>query len=289
MKPLKRLTLIVTALLLTWGTARFCHSRTRGFKLSKIAENCPSRSLPDSLAPLPDAFPDRFKFLGRGLQSFAFVSEDNQVVLKLFNNRYQRKIFWFSHLPFCIEKKTYNTQKLKKIAASYELAASELHDETGLLYLHLSPTAHLKKTVTLIDHLGIEHPINLDEFGFVLQKKVSMVYPYLSHLLQKGDLTQAQASIRSLVNLLVSRCKKGIHDNDPLIRTNCGFIDGQAYLIDLGPFSKNASIQDPHYYLREVERITGSLRRWLEHNHPEHLGALQAALQTPPTDETTSR
>ena len=270
--------LLAFAPFLIFGVARFCHHETDGFKLTKIQSNCAHPQRVEA-APLPQdldaTLSQKFTYLGRGKQSFAFLSEDQTTVLKLFNNRYQRKIFWYSLLPFSHKRVTYFQSKLECLSASYELAFEELQRETGLLYLHLSPTSHLGRTVTLIDKLGIAHTIPLDETGFALQKRGILAYTHLSNLMKEGKREEAVQALQSMLDLIISRCKLGIADNDPLIRTNLGFLEKTPFYIDIGPFSKDDKEKDRDTLDPEIIKITTSLRHWLENHHSSLVDTFQ--------------
>lgn len=71
------------------AAARFSHHATAGFRISKIQNNF--FHVQEYGHPFIPQGP--FTYLGRGLQSFAFVSEDGNYVLKIFNNHYQRTLF----------------------------------------------------------------------------------------------------------------------------------------------------------------------------------------------------
>ncbi len=251
------------------GIARFCHYQTAGFKLSKIQDNfCAHREwiAPPLEAGTKAILQGKFTYLGRGLQSFVFLSSDQKYVLKIFNNRYQRKIFWLQFLPGCRGKQLYHWQKLEKTFHSYEIAYQELQAQTGLLYAHLNPTDQLGSTAIVVDKLGIEHPLLLDRIAFLLQKKVDPLYAKLTAWKQQGEIEKAKRGIRALVQLLKDRFDKGIADHDPLLRTNFGFIDEQPFQIDVGAFAKEEPISDPK---EELLRIVASLKDWIQHNYPE--------------------
>lgn len=252
-------------LLLTYSVARFCHHETEGFKISKIAGNCPLAAEPNQQGKEPPSLPilkQKFFYLGRGLQSFAFLSEDQTTVLKIFNNRYQRRIFWTSLLPALESKQRYFQTKLERSANSYRIAQEQLSNETKILYSHLAPTEQLLGSATIVDKLGIEHSIDLDKTGFLLQKRGERAYPYLEKLLANNERENAVMALESLVDLLFARCSKGIADNDPLIRTNIGFLDNRAFYIDAGPFSQSGT--GAKNQRQEISRITASLERWLK-------------------------
>jgi len=278
-KVAKRFLRIVGVLLAIFATARLCHHATRGFCLSKVQSNlCHSRdTTTDQEAAFVDSlFAQKFHFLGRGLQSFVFLSEDGQYVLKLFNNRYQRKIHLFSllsHLPLVStwsqERVHYYQTKLAKTFASYTLAFDAMQEKTGLLYLHLRQTSHLTTPLTVEDPLHICHTLDPNHTGFLIQKKATLVYPTLTTYLEQRDMPAAQQALTSLIELFVWKGRHGIDDNDPLIRTNYGFIDGRAIQIDVGPLSRREKRQNVEEQKAEIEHITTSLKNWLNENAPE--------------------
>lgn len=267
--------------LATLMLARFTHHQTNGFRMSKINSNT---FLEEEFEERPLAFEEseilkgKFTYFGRGLQSFAFLSEDEKYVLKIFNNRIQKKLKFFELLHLETYAKMMKS-KLHKTYESYKIAYQELREETGILYLHLSPTYLLDRTVVLVDKLGIEHTIDLDNTGFLLQKRAILVYPQLEKLLGQGKIEVAKESLSNLLNLFVTKFQKGIADNDPLIRTNYGFIGTSPLQIDVGPFSKNIAMQNPNVYFPELLRITTSLKHWLRERSPELSDYVETYLQ----------
>lgn len=282
---------IVTLLLFSLAaiaTARFCHHQTHGFRLSKIQNNlCPGQHiLHVKNEPLEELLQQKFRYFNRGLQSFVFLSEDGNTILKVFNNRYQRWISVFdllSHIPLCTSwantrKKTQRI-KLENTFKSYQIATEELAQETGILYAHLTPTSHLPSQLQLIDPLNICHTINPNTCGFILQKRATMAYPTFLHLIKIQDLETARMRLRSLVQFLIARCQKGIADKDPLIRTNFGFLEELPIEVDVGPFSKDPTIAQPEVYRKEILRITQSLKNWLNEKEPKLVPILEQELQ----------
>lgn len=274
---IKRLALIVCACLGVWATARFCHHKTKGFRMSKIQNN--TSCLPQSSSPLPSEYKEllnqKFRYLGRGLQSFSFVSEDGETVLKIFNNRYQRRLQWLRLFP-SKEKEEYNKKKWALSFASYALAYQQLKKETALLFFHPSKSTDCPQ-VKIIDPIGIEHPIDLNQYGFALQKKVTMAYPYFSKLAQEKDYARAERAFHSLFELLKGKMEQGIDDKDPLIRTNFGFYNDKAVQVDIGPFSLNSSLTDSDKQREELIKISTPLRHFLENEHPELLPSFYKA------------
>jgi hypothetical protein len=220
----------------------------------------------------PVCLNQKFYYLGRGLQSFVFESEDRTVVLKLFNNRLQRQIFWLALLPPSAWRESQLASRRRKLdaaLASYRIAFEDLREETALLYLHPGSTAALHRPVILVDKLGIEHALDLNSCGFLLQKKAQLVFPFLESLRGAHDAEGAQRALSALLSLLRAKFARGIADNDPLIRTNFGFVEGRPVQIDVGPFSKDSSVRNPLFYKKEYARITASLRAWAAQHYPE--------------------
>jgi len=276
---IKRFLLIALSLMAVWGTARFCHHKTKGFRLSKLTGNttCLPQESPPLSNELKQVLEQNFRYHARGLQSFSFLSEDGKYVLKLFNNRYQKRLFWLGLTPLK-NKKIYNQNKWAKTFTSYQIALDHLQEETGIVYLHPAKSIDCPKT-TLIDPLGIKHPIALNNFGFALQKKATMAYPYFAKCAEEKNLEKARLAFASLFSLLNRKMEQGIDDNDPLIRTNFGFVGDQAIEVDIGPFSYNTALLTSEEKLEEIQRIALPLRHWLENHHPELLPAFYDALE----------
>ena len=274
-------------LLALWGTARLAHHKTDGLRLSKFVNNTPKYLLNFEEGSQEEILPllgQNFTYFGRGLQSFSFLGDDGETVLKLFNNRYQRRISFAHWLPGIYPFKAWKRAlirksefKLNRTFNSYLLAFEQMREETGLLFLHPQRGEGLP-AITLIDKLKISHPFDLNKHAFALQKKADQVYPYLLKLKEEGELTKAQDAVKSLVELLRSKMKAGIGDNDPLIRTNLGFDKGRPMQIDIGPLYLNDALKNPNEQLSELKKITLSMKHWLEAHFPELVETLDEAI-----------
>jgi hypothetical protein len=177
----------------------------------------------------------KFYLKDQGGQSYVFISADEKYVLKFFKDMPRP---W---IPF----KNYQRKKLGKLVRTingYHLAFDRLQQETGLLYLHPSPTAAALPT-TLVDRLHIEHPIDLSSVYFVLQKRATPVSTF-------SESTLAQVS-----ELLQKRASCHIADHDPRLYANLGWIDGQLVFIDPGRFVEDAhaSSELPKKFLEKIQ------------------------------------
>jgi hypothetical protein len=282
------LTVIV---LLSIATARFCHHQTKGFQIVKI-----QNSWDENVCGMPplsteeidfvrSLFAYPFRYLGSGKQSFAFLSDDGTHVIKIFNNSHQCKIALFhilSYIPFfdnwASHKALLFTNKLEKAFESYRIAFEEMQDKTGLLFIHLGKTQELPP-LTLIDALNIQHRLDSNELGFLIQKKAMLVYPALEEMIQFQEIDKAKAALCRLLDLFQWKFRHGICDNDPLIRTNFAILDDEVIQIDVGPLSKDFSTLDPDKMRAEMLRITASLKNWLSDRSPELAIFLDQQLQ----------
>jgi len=284
----KKIFVSVCFLLVVWGTARFCHHKTKGFRIEKVRGNTSSLSSSTIQIARPDQralLNQKFTYFGRGLQSFCFLGEDQTTVLKLFNNRYQKKIQFLQKIPPIGSLKEwkhkrigYLKKKLQMTFESYDLANSLLENEAGILYFHPEEREASLGTLSVTDPLGITHTLDADKLGFVLQKKATLVYPYLASCMAENDEEKAKRAIEKLISLLALKMDRGIADRDPLIRTNFGFIGDEPMQIDIGPFS-----MDPAMNFKkkpELKKITLSLKHWLEENYPPLAPYVDEAIET---------
>lgn len=256
---------------------RFCHEKTEGFSLARIHSNLSyKKEWEVPCEEIPDIFHQKFTFLATGGQVYAFVSEDGKTVLKFFKHHLRRLPLWLRFLPlphkYAQKREATRTKREKKLLRdfqSYKLAYQLLREESGLLYVHLNKSNTLKKKAHIVDKLGIEHTINLDEVEFVLQKKAELTFPYLTKLIEEKHLAKAKKSLDSLCRLLLTLCQKGVYDEDPRIRYNIGFIEEKAMLIDVGRLKIDRQRQDPNVQKTDLIKITAKLSMYLKDNCPE--------------------
>ncbi len=236
---------------------------------------------------LDPIFSQKFHYLGCGGQSFAFVSDDGQYVIKFFKFRLFRQPYHFfltRPLPISLElsrvRKLHRALfKLRRDFTSYKIAFEELLEESGLIYLHLNKGSDLQRNIHIVDKIGIEHAIDLDGIEFALQKRAAPILPRIDEQMAKGDLDAARKSLSAILETLVHRCQKGVFDEDPRLYNNLGFIGGKAIFIDIGRFVRDPSRKAPAVYLADLKRITDkSLRGWLQDKHPALVSILDNEL-----------
>jgi hypothetical protein len=257
-----------------YGTARFCKAQTGKFTVMRITSNLTPRPewetaalSPGEKVQIQQILNQPFSYLSKGVQSFVFASQDGQYVIKFFRHDHLDAPFWLTP-----PKKAKKQDRLHKEFLSYKLAFENLQEQTGLVYLHLNKSKDLHQTLDLVDKLGIHHPIPLDKYEFLVQKRASLLYTALNQMIEENKMPQAKETLSKLVQLLAHRAQKGISDKDPDLVTNFGVIGTDPVQIDVGRFSQRA----PKIDKDEIIRITDPLNKHLMTRCPE----LQQHLKT---------
>jgi hypothetical protein len=161
--------------------------------------------------------------------------------------------------------------KRGRVFTAFKLSFNLVPEETGFLYIHLNRTENLKKILCFCDALGRTHFLNLDDLEFVVQKKADLAYAVLDSLMKKGDIEKAKLAIDRLLSLHIKFYREGLHNRDPNFRSNCGFVDAQAIVIDVGRIVYSEEIKNPKIYKEELRKTTAKFRLYLSTNHPELL------------------
>lgn len=246
---------------------------TQGFKIAKVRLELPFCSEWETKSILSDreAFDilaKPFRYLGKGAQCYAFLSQDEKVVLKIF--RFDQR-----HL-FKHRSKRPTQQKVLRFFEGCLLAGSNAAKETGLLYLHLNQTEGKLPILEARGPLGQSLRLPLDGYRFALQKKAVPLEEGLFIAREEGTLPER---IEMIVALLESRISKGIGNADPSLWRNFGFLEGQAIEFDFGNYRARPDLSDPRRARAELNRYIRPLKAWLEKYGPEYLGDLKTRVE----------
>lgn len=260
---------------------QFCYKKTDGFAHYKILSELTfnpewePRNSNDVPLDLQKILDQPFYYLAKGAQSYVFASKDGETVIKFFRIYHMSPPLWMKALsfpqvlqPLKIRKMIAKKNELNKDFQSYKIAFEEMKEETGLLYLHLNKTSHLKKHLKIYDKIGIAYDLDMDKMEFLIQKKAKLVFPAVDSLMKSEGLDAAKEAICALVQLLLSRCEKGIFDKDPDLNTNFGFLNRQPIQIDIGRFCHEIEAKTATAHQEEILRITDNFRQWLDANYP---------------------
>lgn len=286
---------IITLLLVTafcFGGVRLYFFLTDGFRVGNITYDLVHNPNFDP-RPLEEKEFEKFKslldqpfyYLGKGCQSYAFVSADDQYVIKFFKFQHFRKR-WFDYFTFIPslkmkrEKKWINKQNnLAKLFTRWKTAYENFREETELLYIHFNPTSHLGTHLTLIDKIGITRSIDLDQIAFLVQKKALMLCPAIEEMMQKGKSDAAKDLIEQLYALMLSDYARGYFDTDFALMQNTGVVEGKPIHIDVGLFEFDEKMKEPAAFKDNLCQRMDKFGQWLERSYPELFSVQQNQLK----------
>ena len=242
------------------------HWAKDGFSIHRITVTLPKSSLQlDIDSEIENALQQKYSYLSRGHQCYAFVSEDGNYVLKLPRFDLYNQPFWMRacHLPF-VEglRKAFVADKSHRknfLLNSFQIAFEELKEETGLLYLHLEQTDHWHKTVAIQDRVHRTYSIDLDRTGFLLQKRREILMPVIETAIRNHEKEKAQALLNNFLELIALRAQKGIFNKDPSFSRNFGLDGSQVIQIDVGSFYRPKEGDFAFSFLQ----TTGHVKKWL--------------------------
>lgn len=280
------------ALLTIFALFRVYFYLTDDFRLSNIQYQIdpePSWLTPrlnlEQQTQLSHLLSQKFYYIGKGAQCYAFASEDQCYVLKFFKFKHLRPNIFVRLLPSIPSFKQYKEavsekkkHKLQGVFEGYALAYRENQKESELFYVHLVPTDYLKQFVTVVDKIGIERRINLDEVVFLVQRKGETFRTYLSRQLKEHRLSEAKESIAQILAMYHREYQKGLYDRDHGVMHNTGFVDNRPFHLDVGKFSKDHRMRQVEFYKKDLEHVVWKIDTWVKNNYPHHYATLSAYL-----------
>jgi hypothetical protein len=273
---------------LCWGGNQLYQKKTRFGLLSKFSSPTFTPSEEWEMPPLAfveqeevnKILTQKFTYLARGSQAFAFISEDGKYVLKLFKQHkwHPKNIFGYIPLSFNPYFKDYQLRQKKQemVLSSCRAALLNVKEETGVLYAHLNPTPLQIPEMKLIDKRGKEWVLDLSKSCFLLQKKADLFYPHVEALMAKGDVEGAKYAITSTIALLERFILKGVYENNIILRKNFGFIENEAIQFDIGKFKCDPTRRGDR---NEIRISTKNFHLWIERNYPELLSHFDEKLK----------
>lgn len=225
------------------------HWAKDGFQIARIrsghalaASSVVNRALDDPR--VASALNQSYRYLARGHQAYAFLSDDGQYVLKLPRRDLYVQPFWlrmcaFSFFSSYREQVFTDKEKRRRfIESSLQIAIRELKEETGLLYAHLEATSSLRKKITLRDRLGRTYVVDLDRSLFLIQEKGELLVHKFTQALREGHREEARQILDVFSAAIAFRIHKGIYNKDPMFLKNFAFNGLRGMQIDVGSFYK---------------------------------------------------
>jgi hypothetical protein len=292
----KTLLKIAGAVICTALCARISYyAMTEGFSITRIEAPV---SFPDDLSVQPPSqqtletltsiVRHRFRYLKKGSQAYAFISDDGQYVLKLFKLHHLKSATWLRSVPAfgfvrkyrdsLIERRKY---RINLTLNSYKIAAERLPEECALVYAQVLPSSLYTLPATIQDSVGRTYTIDLAQHGFALQRRSELVIPCFERWIQEEDIEKGKSAIDSLVGLIALRSSKGIQDTDPDLHKNAGLLGGRAIFIDIGGFHECPSMRKTEEMKLDMKKVFSRFSEWLSRRSPELAEHLAHRLESP--------
>jgi hypothetical protein len=275
---LKKVYIFTFAILIVIGIAYFCESQTKGFRLQEILSDIPNNSRwevaplsSESVRNIQAKLQQKFRYLGSGEQSHAFLGEDQKTVLKFFRHNDLSVLKMLKHFPDEVQVKFWNFFKNydpRHVFDSSKLAYEMLQDETGLHYLHINKTKGRFGLVKLNDNSGVAHTVDLDETEFMVQDYCELATVRINAQMKSGNLNAARATVEALFTSIEDWSRRGIHIDNPALKRNIGFCGDRVIMLDVGSLKKRAPVKTPEHFKREIKHVTRELGRWIYKHHP---------------------
>lgn len=272
---------------------RVYYRATDDFRLSNISYPMPPRaewdipSLSSEEQRQLDAILDqKFTYIGKGAQSYAFVSDDGRYVLKFFKFKHLKPSWFVDHLPNLWPLKDYRekeqykkNRKLLSVFNGYRLSYGLHKEEAGLIYVHLNRSDNIKRSVNVVDKIGLARQINLDEVNFVIQEKAETSRKVICNQLAQGDPKRASEYIRKLFDLYRSEYAKGIYDHDHGILHNTGFVGERPIHLDVGKMYRDENIQKTENSLQDLAIVAKKISVKVREDFPAYYEEISSDIE----------
>lgn len=285
---------IILILIFGFILARIYYRITDDFRISNITYELPHHKeweIPKlnekEQADLDSILNQKFYYLGKGSQCYAFSSEDDHYVIKFFKFKHLKPYWLIELAPPFPSFSRYRTQqtarkqrKLHALFEGYRLAYEVYREQSGLVYVHLNKTKKTYKPFTLYDKIGLQRHIDLDNVVFVIQKKGKTTRNVLFEDLSRHDLPAAKDHIRKILDLYAYEYSLGIFDKDHGVLHNTGFLDNIPFRLDVGKLTRNKALQLKEGAINEITQISDKFKEWVKIHYPEYYKELSEDFDT---------
>lgn len=237
---------------------------THGVRLGKCRFEWPFISEWEA-APLPldqekKIFSQPFTYLGKGRQSYVFESRDGRYVLKLFRLG-RSKIMYGRETVRTLRKaiglKVREEKPFEERMAAIFSSCKQIFERgahlSQLVWIHLNPKKGTLPPILLRDRWGRKIWVNPEKDRFVIQRKGEVFFIRLKAQRDRKPMIQAY------LRLLDQLAGQGLSITDPTMGRNFGYLDGEAFLLDVGSIvynPKEAEATKVHFISR--------LEQWME-------------------------
>jgi hypothetical protein len=262
----------------------FCKGLNGNFDVTELLKPSASGSPWDTSSITKDfdinaLLKQKFHYLGKGHQAFAFESDDGQYVLKLFKPHYPHleifgDSFNFTYIPFSrwfyrtIAKKDFD----KRIAddfTSYVNAYNLFKNESLVEYLHLAETKDIKNSIQLFDKLKILRNFDPNTTCFLVQRKVEPLQTTLQKLIKENKTGEIKLVLEKLLHLLARRLESRFYKPTHKFHANFGCVGLEPIQLDIGNLLTPEDLGLVDYTLpTDLTISVKKLKLWLNHHLP---------------------
>lgn len=276
-KLLSRALLLSIFILFCLGLGFGWHQLHSGFNLHKLYCRLPNHPewhisyTEEENAHLREIVGQEFHYLGKGRQSFAFISKDKKHVMKFVRFHLVKPKFWTFFLSKEKQKEHLESRrnKLQAWMESYKLAYEKMKEIGALEYVHLVKTDNLQTQVLLVDSLGRSHLVDLDKSGFIVQKRTDLFYDTVERLIEEKDFLGLKKLLVSYLHSLAYPYQQGLKNKDHSWMDNSGNIGlDEVYEIDVGRIGLNRPAQNKEELLEMLTFYTRPIHSYLESRAP---------------------
>lgn len=278
----QRLIWVVLIATIIFFSSRVYYRLTDDFRIANMTYEMPYK--PDwEIEPLTfqerqnlhDILNQPFYYIGKGAQSYAFISENKEYVIKFFKFKHLKPNWLEKTLPnislfdaYKINKGLKKTRQIEGTYNGYKLAYNVHRDESGLVYIHLNKSNDLDETVTLFDKIGGKHVLDLDSVVFIVQKTVTTTRQVVKNALDAGDVALAKKRMNQIIDLYLQEYSKGIFDRDHGLMHNTGFAGDRAIHLDVGKLSYEPNMKKVEYFKPDLIKVSQRFESWLKVYYP---------------------
>jgi len=255
---------------------RFWYLAKDGFSINRLRYSLPGTRNPEneSLDHINHLLKESYHYIGRGRQCYVFASSDGHYVLKLPRfDRYNLPFFWRampqSFMPE-YRKSLFDGRQDRLVFTleSLRLAATDLQQQTAVIYLHLHRTQSLPRNFVIYDRLNRPLKIDLNQTAFALQEKKMIMMPLCINAL-RNDREVAKKMLLAFLDIIDKRAQKGIFNRDPSFLKNFGWDGEKSIQIDIGSFWHRTDLPKEEAYFLSLQDGMAPFRLWLSKTDPQ--------------------
>lgn len=240
------------------------HQITGGFCVSKILIARELATSPRStFGALPENFEAPWTYLGKGRQTYVFLSSDGKYVIKFFRIHLTSRgvASHFDALRGSSLRK--EPKKLGDWIESTFLAIDASPKKSGIVYFQpYGAKPSPLPSLTLVDALGRSYLLDGRNTSFLIQKKATLFKEVLDQCIRDKNSEKLGQCIAQYLLLQKRLLENGVMNKDPCPFRNTGVSEnGEVFDLDVGRYTKHF---DQKEWKALFDRLRHSLNRYVK-------------------------